>query len=736
MAYDADTPRKLDGYKDEAELLLEARTLWQEASDADRENRVEAVADLEFFAGKQWDEADRKARKGRPCLTINTLPSFIAQVVGDLRINPPAIKVRPAENADKDLADVREGLIRAIENDSGGQAVYANAGQSQTACGIGNFRVVLEYARDDAFDRNIVIKRIENPFAVLWDPFLTEPTGKDAGHAFVIDDMRRSAFEKAYPGKTPEAAGIALGELTSGGWVSKDAVRIVEYWKVKRTPAEIGMTRDGAVVWITKANEAQIVPNLAANSRGEPLRRKTQRTSVCMYLMSGFALLEDPVEYQISRLPLFRVPGWEIHDGTKKTRFGLVRFARDPQKLKNYWRSVKAEKLALAPRQQWLVHETQDGDQEKFREAAENGDTVITWAGAVEPKRLEPPQIEAALMQAAEENAQDMKDVTGLHDASLGIRSNETSGKAILARQREGDVATFLYHDNLTQAISECGRVIDEFIPQVMDTVREARILGADEQQKVIRVNDPGDPDSVDLSKGKFDIYVDTGPSYATKRVEAAESMMAFTQAVPIAGQVAGDLIAKAQDWPLAEEIGERLKRAMPPGITQDPNEPPQPPSPAEQQAQQQQQQAMQMQMAGAQLDLRLKEAQAVKAEHDADTAKAQAGLAYFQLELAQQNGSDMRLKAAQADQAEADAARAHVGVQSDLQALETAPALAAAQTHEMQARAAQAHVGAATDLAHLAVVKPMEHAHSVVDLATKIDTLNNPPDPKEPARD
>jgi len=735
MAYDAEkTPRKLDGYDSEAELLEEARTLWQEASDADRENRTEAVADLQFFAGEQWQEEDRKARKGRPCLTINTLPQFVAQVVGDLRINPPAIKVRPAEDADKDLADVREGLIRAIENDSGGQAVYANAGQSQTACGIGNFRVVLEYARDDAFERNIVIKRIENPFAVLWDPFLTEPTGKDAGHCFIADDMRRKAFEKAYPDATPESAGAVLGELTAGGWVSRDTVRVVEYWKVKKTPAEIGMLQDGSVTWITDANRAAVIPRLAVNSRGEPLRRKTQRTSVCMYLMSGFALLEDPVEYQITRLPIFRVPGWEVHDGTKKVRFGLVRFARDPQKLKNYWRSVKAEKLALAPRQQWLVHESQDGEQQNFREAAENGDTVLTWAGQVEPKRLDPPQIEAALMQAAEENAQDMKDVTGLHDASLGIRSNETSGKAILARQREGDVATFLYHDNLTQAISECGRVIDEFIPQVMDTVREVRILGADMQQQVMRANDPGDPDSVDLSKGKFDIYVDTGPSYATKRVEAAESMMAFTQAVPIAGQVAGDLIAKAQDWPLADEIGERMKRAMPPGITQDPNEPPQPPSPQEQQAAQAQQMQMQMVQQGGMLDLRIKEAQAAKAEADADAAKAQAGLAYFQLELAQQSGGDMRLKAAQADKAEADAARAHVGVASDVATLQTAPALAAAQTHEMQARAAKAHVGAAADLADLAIGKPLDHLHTQADLAGKIDALKNPPEPGDKA--
>jgi len=415
---------------------------------------------------------------------------------------------------------------------------------------------------------------------------------------------------------------------------------------------------------------------------------------------------------------VFRVPGWEVNTGEKTIRFGLVRFAKDGQRLKNYWRSVAAEKLALAPRQQWLIHESAVGDREDYRDGYKNGDTVLDWAGTVEPKRMDPPPVEAALLQEAALNAQDMKDVTGLHDASLGVRSNETSGKAILARQREGDVASYIYHDNLKSAIAECGRVINQLIPVVYDTARTIRVLGEDEQQKVMRVNDPNDPESIDLGKGKYDIVVETGPSYSTKRQEASESMMQFVQAVPGAAQFAGDLIAMAQDWPLAEEIGERLKKALPPGFAEEDD--PDKMTPEQQAAKQQQMQAaqaqQQMQMQGAQLQMaeleakvQLTNAQAAKMMAEAQNVGAPSG--------PQETDLDVALKMAQLRKAEADADKAE------------------ADTVKAQAEAQRAQIGIAAD--HIAVQsdamdldnKPTEQA---LAHATTAKALKEPP--KQPA--
>lgn len=669
-------PKIPDGYEDEAAFLQEARERFQVDVDFDRENTDEAREDLKFFAGEQWSDEDTTARAGRPTLTINQLPQFVAQVVGDIRINRPAIKVRPAEDADKDLAATREGLIRAIEHQSRAQNVYATAAQAQVACGIGNFRVNLDYATDDAFEMDIAIKSIASPFAVVWDAFRTDPTGKDAGHCFVAEDMPRKAFEKAYPGIAPADLGSDLtSDLQRGGWMTRDTVRVSEYWIMKERQVEIAMLQDGSIKELTKENAAQLEPMIAQNGRGEPLRRKSIRKTACMYLITGHAILEEPVEHPISRIPIFRVPGWEINTGEKTVRFGLVRFARDPQRLKNYWRSVAAETLALAPKQQWLIHENADGDEAQFSEAHASGSNVLVWAGAVEPRRIDPAPIPAALLQEAAMNAQDMKDVTGLHDASLGIKSNETSGKAILARQREGDVASYIYHDNLKLAIAECGDVINQYIPYTHDTARTIRVLGEDEVQTLQRVNDPMDPESVDLSKGKYDIVVETGPSYSTKRVEASESMMAFAQAVPQTAAVAGDLIAMAQDWPLAEKIGERIRRALPPQLTQEKGEQPAPPSP-EQQAQMQAQQAQQqMAQEAGQIELLTARAGARKAHADAIKAEAEATKAQAEARMPPQRPEDNpRLILAQTEKAEAEAVGARVKAESDAMDLHMKP--------------------------------------------------------------
>lgn len=723
MAYDLP-----DGYEDEGDFLTEARERFQEAVDFDRENRDEAETDLKFFAGDQWDPDDIAAREGLPCLTINSLPQFVAQVVGDIRINRPAIKARPAEDADQDLASVREGLIRAIEHQSSASSVYAQAGQAQVACGIGNFRARLDYLSDDAFDRDIFIRSIPNPFAVVWDPLITDPTGRDARYCFVVEEIAKKTYEAKYGKEVPSELGDILQRQN---WMSADTVRVTEYWLVKERPAEIAMLQDGRIVELTAKNRARLTPLIAANATG-PMVRKTVRKSVCMYLISGTKILEKPVEYKLSRIPIFRVPGWEVNTGTRTVRFGLVRFARDPARLKNYWRSVQAQKLALAPRQQWVIHESQPGDQEDFRQAAENGDTVLTWSGNVPPERLDPPQIEAALLQAAEQNSQDMKDVTGLHDASLGLRSNETSGKAILARQREGDVATYIYPDNLKAAIAECGRVINEWIPAVYDTARSIRVLGEDETQKVMRVNDPNDPESIDLGKGKYDIVVETGPSYSTKRVEAAESMMAFVQAVPVAAQVAADLIAKAQDWPLATEIGERLKRAIPAQLTESPDDEQTPEQmQARQQAQQQAQMQAEMQQQAAMLTLAEQEAKVLKLRAEAQKIgtpePGQPAEHPLDLMLKEQ---EVRRAVAEADKAEAEAAKARAEVPALVAKTEAEAAVAVASVpHEIaqaEAGAASAHIGARSADADLQR-KPLEAEHAKADLKLKL----NPPKEK-----
>jgi hypothetical protein len=248
---------------------------------------------------------------------------------------------------------------------------------------------------------------------------------------------------------------------------------------------------------------------------------------------------------------------------------------KDSARLRNFWRSVAAEQLGYAPKAQWMATESAvEGREDAFRKAHMSRDPllIINDDAVIDQniKRIDPPQMQMALLNEAQVNTQDMKDVTGIHDASLGIKSNETSGKAINARQREGDIASLTYYDNGNAAILEAGDVINQLIGQIYDGTRTIRVIGEDEAAKMVTINDPMDPDSPNLAVGTYDVAIATGASYTTRRVEAAEAMMDAVQVYPEMMQVAGDLVAKAQDWPGAEELAERLKKTIPPQLLSD----------------------------------------------------------------------------------------------------------------------------------------------------------------------
>jgi len=285
------------------------------------------------------------------------------------------------------------------------------------------------------------------------------------------------------------------------------------------------------------------------------------------------------------------VVGEEVHVGDRTVRHGIVRYAKDPQRLYNYWRTAAAESVALSPRAPWLVTPRQIEGQKKQWESANRGNPPYLLyspdPSAPPPQRIEPAYPPVALFQEAGIAADDMKAVTGIYDAGLGAQGNETSGRAILMRQREGDTGTYVYVDNLSRAIRHAGRILVDLIPRIYDTERTLRILGEDGGEGFTVINRvvPGPDGPVtlnDLGAGKYDVEVSAGPGFSTRRLEAAESMMAFVQAVPQAGAVIADLIARNMDWPGAEAIAERLRRLLPPGLdaeTPEPSAPPPPPA-------------------------------------------------------------------------------------------------------------------------------------------------------------
>jgi hypothetical protein len=565
-----------DGFKSEQEFLLEMRRHYDEDIGADKMNRDAALEDLRFAAGDQWTDDVRLRRDAarKPTLTFNRLPAFVAQIIGQRRMNETTIKIVADENTDTAIARVREGLVRNIQKVSRADLAYDNTLQNTVICGIGNFKLRLDYRSPDVWEQDICIDALTDPLAIVWDRAVREPTGRDARHVFETFTVKKKNFKEDYPWASPAEWATPysyLNDNTMNGWVTVDDVRIVAYWHMRTRPRILALMTNGNTEDITdRAGDPATMSQIVQRENGQPIVREVEMPYAQCYICSGTDILEGPYELPISRLPYFRVPGWEVRVGDWGHRWGLVRFMKDPQRLHNYWRSVIAERLMATPRAVWLAtQEAVAGREGAFRNSHLTDDPLLVWNGeaGTAPQRVEPAQIQEALIGEAELTSQDLKDISNIHEANLGMPSNEVSGAAIMARQRVSDTGTVLYHDNLNQAVQECGRTVNELIPFVYDTPRIVKVVSPDGTEDTQAINDIGNPNSVDITSGRYAVSAVTGPSYATKRMESAAAMLSTLNVMPQLINVFADLLVEAQDWPLAERIAQRIRLSMDPSL-------------------------------------------------------------------------------------------------------------------------------------------------------------------------
>ncbi|MFT4078680.1 portal protein [Rhodomicrobium sp.] len=603
------------------DIVREARERLAAAWLQDRENREDAFTDLKFLAGDQWPAAVRQQREAqsRPCLTINRLPQFVHQVANSVRMNPPQIKAIPAGGAATEaLAEIYSGLFRHIQYRSNATHVFAHAVYYAVACGIGHFRLATDYVDDNAFEQEILIKRIQHPLSVFWDPAAMEPSRADADYCLVSEMIGRKEFEARFPHAAPvDFDTPADGSAESGlFWASRDGVRVCEYWVKRPVERAIARLARGETVDITEVDPAEL-PRL-----GIVATRKVRSHKVERWLLSGSEVLEGPNAWAGRTIPIFPVIGAETALETKTVRSGLIRAARDPQQLYNFWRSAAAEAIALAPRSPFLATPAMIA---KFKGQWDTQNSVARPyllyepdpdAPGSRPMREPPPDVPTALTQESAIAADEMKATTGIYDAALGARSNEISGVAIRARENQGGNAALHYQDNLMATLHHLGKALIDLVPKIYDSERTLRIMREDDSQEPVHINAAvmgvdGKPMLLnDLSQGVYDVRVKIGPAYATRRSEAADAMLQFIRAVPQAAGIAGDLVAKTMDWPGADEIAARLKRTLPPQVTGEAASP-------EVRAAQARQQAL--------AEAELARAQSLAAKSGADAAKAEA---------------------------------------------------------------------------------------------------------------
>ena len=565
--------------------LHEMRERFQYATEAWAENRKRYVEDVEFLNGKQWPEEIRKERDeaGQPCLVVDKLNQYVRQVVNDSRQNRPSIKVRPVDSdADIETADIIQGLCKHVEDRSDASAAYDTAVESAVKGGFGFIRILTEYAHENTFEQEVCIERVRNPLSIVIDPDFKKADASDIKYCFVLDEMDKDELEESYP----KEDNIKTFEDTDLIWsAGDDKVVIAEYFEIITKTRTMHMLADGSLAndeeYKTAINEGLTPPAIKES-------REIEYNEVMWSKVHGGGYLEKPQKWIGKYIPIAMVIGNEIDIEGKVEYTGLIHSAKDAQRLYNYSRSAFAERVALAPKSPYIAAAGQVENHPEWENANSVNYPVLTYdpqeiggtlVGA--PQRQPASDIPAGFSQDMQLSEHDIQASLGMYAASLGQQGNEKSGKAIMARQREGDTGTFHYHDNLSRAIRHIGRILVDLFPKVYDSQRAIRILGEDGTSDMAQI-DPEQKSSVNkiqtgtgvksiynIGMGTYDVSVSTGPSYTTRRQEAAEAMIQLTQANPQMMPLIGDLMIRNMDWPGAEEIADRLKIMLPPQIQQ-----------------------------------------------------------------------------------------------------------------------------------------------------------------------
>jgi hypothetical protein len=652
------------------EVCREARERYAAFLERERPNIDAAYEDLAFvFEDKQWPDVVVRQREAeeRPVLTINRMSQFLRQVTGDMRQMKPGIKVVPVDSrGDKDVAETIAGMIRYVENRSDATAVYLAGADTQVCAGIGHWRVTREYAGESTFNQELRIVGVSDGISIAWDPDAEQQTREDAQWCLVPVDMSHEKFKKAYP-DAPLEDFDSLDHTETVGWYDKDFVRVGEYWVKKPVKRTLALLPDGSVDDLTDEPPERI-EELRATIPGIRVEKRDGH-KVVRYLVTAAHILEGPDDWPGMYIPIVRCVGEEVRSGRKIVRRGLIRSAKDSQRMFNYFCSAHAEVVALQPKAPFI------GTEKNFEKYLQEWSEANTKAhpflpyepdaknGGAAPQRVAPPVSSQGITEGIQLSIENMKGTIGIYDAGLGNRSNETSGKAILARQREGDIGTAHYIDNWSRAIRHTGKILVDLIPHVYDAQRTIRVMGEDGKVDLKEINKPSgiqvsDPITGQLSAiqkiendvkvGAYDIVLETGPSFTTKREEAKESLREFIQASPDSAALLMDLYAKMQDWPLADEVTKRYEAVAPDPVKklisqqkQEQGDEALPPSPEEQQAQQ-------MQMAAAQMELQAKHLANQKTQVEIAKIASEAGGEGEQQQLAieqQKAAMDLQMK-------------------------------------------------------------------------------------------
>ena len=570
-------------------IVKQALERFELAQEAEADFRRDAKEDLEFCNGDQWNFNAKNNREnaGLPCYTVNKVAEYLRHITNQIRQNKPSIQVDPTSgDATKDTAETLAGLIRHIEYDSAADTAYDTASWYACASGLGYIRLVSEYEDYTTDNQKLLIKTVENPSQVFFDPMSKLPDGSDAEWCFVINDIPSDEYKRKY-GDSEVAKAWGTSDwsdmVTSPEWLTEHSVRVAEYY-YKTYKAETLYTIQSAPDFNFPDGNTYTSydrPSDEDLESGKALiikKRLVQVPTTNWATLNCHEVLDETI-WPGEFIPVIPVKGNEFWISGKKQSSGAVRGAKDAQRSYNWLASIQTQMIAAAPLAPFVGFKGQFKDVEHLWRDVNVAPIAYLEVDSEDsnghtqplPQRMSSEPAIQAIAATRSQAGEDIKSIFGTFDASLGDRSNETSGKAILARTDQSNMSNYHYYDNLVRSITHLGKILVQVIPKFYDTERVIRIVnenGTRATQQINTTSPQGQPKN-DFSIGKYDVVIETGPSYATRRQEAASEMQTLIAGYPQAGPLIADLAADAMDWPGSSMVAKRLRAAVPPEILQ-----------------------------------------------------------------------------------------------------------------------------------------------------------------------
>lgn len=567
--------------KEDQDILNAAKKFRDDAQDYWKDIYNQGLDDKRFVTieGAQWHDKAYKKRttEGKPTLEINLVRAYVQQQINTMRQNRPQAKVVPVDSgADPEIAKVLEGLIKDVEEASNFEDALDVAAANQVHSAVGFYRIVTDYINEKSFNQEPRFKTIPNPQAVLIDPLSKELDGSDMAQALVCEWVDKAQVEKEYGNDS--VSDFEVDNNSNWNNATDKTVCVAEYFYKEEVADTLCRLFDGTIefksVLLKQFTEDQIRDLVDIDRPSSRIEIKWAKVTGCKVLEKGVF----PGQY----IPIFPVYGEVTWVENDRHVFSLVHFAKDAQRLFNYWKSTEAhilqknqdDVLAVDDR---AINGFEDEWQNpskygysRYRATDESGNVIPP------PQRLGAANPPVGILNASESAKALIPDILNMHAPQMGQDVNQQSGRAIGLLQRQSDTAQYHFQDNLNKTIRHSARVLIGLFPILYDTEMVRRIVGADGDSKLVKLNatenlSPDEQNQAingilnDMSIGRFDVRMDTGPSFNTQREQSFALMMQLVQSNPNLFNIVADLIVINSPLLNAKEISERVKMLVPP---------------------------------------------------------------------------------------------------------------------------------------------------------------------------